>query len=262
MKITPSINGNNINNTARINKTSYTSSSPSFQGKKGDGGLIARGLNKAFGLDEIIAEATAKLSQTKISEKIIGGFRKFKNPGARMCDFESFIVTFFYALRTWKDEKIEKARKIPSIIQNIAVSLVASTSALLLDTSFDPFIENLTKAYEKLPKDITKKFGGWSSKQFYDAAKSLKTNTVFTAVVRFIVPVLMVPVVGKIVEKLKEKNGAGKEADTAQTEQTQEIQSKQTTELMASKLNTTQGYAPILNFDEHNKENKFKSLYA
>lgn len=188
-------------------QTQSKKSNLSFKGKKES--FYVRFLNQTFGLDELIARGTAWLSQTKFSEGLVGMTQKFKNPTARWSDFESFAITYFYARNTAKSKKIDKERKLPSIIQNVAVTLVSSSMAALIDAGFDPMIEKITKEYQKLSPETIKKLGGKSAKDFYDAARVLKSNTIFTAVVRFIVPVMMVPVVGSIVKKINEKAGKG-----------------------------------------------------
>ncbi len=171
-------------------------------------GFFVRTLNKLFHLDKHIAEGTAWLSQTKFSKKLVDMTRQFKSAPARWCDVESFAVTFFYMWNTWKSDKVDEERKVPSMIQNAAVTVASSAAAAIIDASFDPLIDKIALKYMELEKtnpDAIKDIGGRSAKEFYGAIKKLKSNTVFTAVVRFIIPVMMVPVVGKIVEKLNEK---------------------------------------------------------
>ena len=298
MKITPSINNSyqkqtNLKNRAVANK--LPQNSLSFTGDK-KLSLVTRAVNNICKVDlqEQIAKGVAWLSQTKASEKLVEWTQKLPNATARWADLESVAITIFYMWNTWKSDKIEEDRKVPSMIQNAAVTIASSGAALVIDEACQPFINKLTEAYENLPKEKIKKLAeirakglsaeelkelaekgkdaAMGTKDFYDASCKFKTNTVFTAVVRFIVPVLMVPVVGKIVEKMKANKAQEEEAannNNQETAQNTQGNNNQTIEFATAKqgiaqsqLNTTQGYVPILNFDEHNKENNFKSLYV
>lgn len=248
MKIYPAANINNLNIKPQKQNT------PSFKGSKE--GFITRTLNNTIHLDKHIAKGVAKLSQTKFSDRLVDFTRKLPNPPARWADLESFAVTFFYMWNTWKSDKIDEERKIPSMIQNGAVTIASSLAALAIDELCSPLINKLTLAYKNLPPEKIAELGGKSAKEFFDASNKLKSNTVFTAVVRFIVPVLMVPAVGKIVAALKKKSAEKTNEQNPQNQQQQQNPVEQ-----PAKLNTMQGYAPQIHFDNQN-ENKFKSLFA
>ncbi len=274
MKINPIVN--------RPIASNNTPDNMSFKGK-GKGFLltdfVTNTLNNTIHLDKHIAKGVAKLSQTSLSDRLVDMTRKLPNPPARWADFESFAITFFYMWNTWKSDKIDEERKIPSMIQNGAVTIASSLAALAIDEACAPLINKLAEAYKKLPaekmaelRELTaeemKKFKAYSpeelikfseksTKEFFDAAGKLKSNTIFTAVVRFIIPVLMVPAVGTIVKKLKEKSAQNNPQPGQQTAQNQQ---KTNNVANPNKLNTTQGYAPKISFDQ--TENKFKSLFA
>lgn len=222
-------------------------------------GIIVRMLNKYFHLNEHIAKGVAALSQTEASKWIVNGTRKFKSAPARWCDFESFAVTFFYMWNTWKSEKVDEERKVPSMIQNGAVTIASSAAAALVDAAFDPIIDKIGMKYLELEKTnpgLIKEIGGRSAKDFYDAIKKLKSNTVFTAVVRFIIPVLMVPVVGRIVAKLNEKK----------KEQEEEL-NKQNVINTKPNINSENKFKALFQNvidtkPNNNGENKFKALFA
>lgn len=193
-------------------------------------GFFTRTLNKYLHLDEHIANGLGKFSQTGFSKNLVDWTRKRTHGAARWCDIESFAITFFYMWNTWKSDKLDEDRKVPSMIQNGAVTIASSAAAALVDAAFDPFIDKIGVKYMELEKTnpgLIKEIGGRSAKDFHGAIKKLKSNTIFTAVVRFIIPVMMVPVVGKIVAKLnekkKEQEKENKEAQaiTAQTSQIQ-----------------------------------------
>ncbi len=171
---------------------------------------------EATKLDKTIAKGVAWLAQTKGSDKLVNATRRFKSAPARWCDIESVAVTLFYMWNTWKSDKIDEDRKVPSMIQNGAVTIASSAAAALVDSAFDPLIDKIALKYRDIynnDKDLVKQIGGKNPKEFYGAIKKLKSNTVFTAVVRFIIPVLMVPVVGKIVSKINEKRNEDKEEE-------------------------------------------------
>lgn len=221
MKISPYVNNNitrtNYNAPNRTSEKHFSENgnqNVSFGKLKGkDGNLYVRALDRMFGIKHNIAKVAAAFSETKASQSIVKSFQKFKSPTARWCDLESLMVTFFYMWNTWKSEKIDEERKVPSMIQNAAVTVVSSTAALLIDSALDPIIDKATLAYEKTPKKLLPKINGHvkTPKQFYDAARSLKSNTIFAITVRFAIPVLMVPAVGAIVRKINEKKAEAAE---------------------------------------------------
>lgn len=245
MKISPVVNVNNPNIKSQKQNVA------SFRGSKE--GFITRTLNNTIHLDKHIAKGVAKLSQTKFSDKLVEFTRKLPNPPARWADLESAAVTFFYMWNTWKSDKIDEERKVPSMIQNGAVTIASSFAALAIDEACSPLINKLTMAYKNLPPEKIAELGGKNAKQFFDATNKLKSNTIFTAVVRFIIPVLMVPAVGKIVEKVKEK-----------AEKSNEQNSKNTQQVQAPAPNQITAMIP-LHFDNQNSnqtENKFTSVFA
>ena len=181
-----------------------------------------------------IAYIIGSLSNSETSKKLVSRLGNFKKPSARMADLASFAITFFYVNNTRKSEKIEEERKMPLMVNNIAVTVVSSTMAALIDKGSDVILDRV-KAALCLKKgkqvldgvinntpDILNRLNGGSiedlaedimrSKEFrmkikdytkrFEKAKSL---TVFSITVRFLVTVLMVPVAGKIVKIIKEK---------------------------------------------------------
>ena len=186
-------------------------------------------------ITDTIASIIGKSANTGVSKKLVDVLNKFKKPSARMADLASFAITFFYVNNTRKSEKIEEERKMPLMVNNIAVTVVSSTMAALIDKFSDVALyrvkgalynqkgaqvleqtlnviknNNLTdelngRSIEELGRDIL------SSQEFiknireyskrFEKAKSL---TIFSITVRFLVTVLMVPVVGKLVKIIKE----------------------------------------------------------
>jgi len=266
MKINPVMNNQIRNNVLN------PSSNINFEGKRE--GFFTKTLNRAFHLDEHIARGTAKLSQTKISKDLVDWTRKRAHGPARWCDMESVAVTFFYMWNTWKSDKVDEERKVPSMIQNGAVTIASSAAAALIDAALDPAIDKIGLKYMELEKtnpDLIKEIGGRSAKDFYSAIKKLKSNTVFTAVVRFIIPVMMVPVVGKIVAKLNEKKKEQEEENKEQNLKTQ-IQAPEP-QIITQPQNIDHNDDDDDDHDEHddfdndkkvenNTENKFKALFA
>ncbi len=197
-----------------------------------------------------IASIIGTAANTGVSKKLVNTLNKFKKPSARMADLASFAITFFYVNNTRKSKKIEEERKMPLMVNNIAITIVSSTMAALIDKFSDVALDrvkgalynqkgtqvleqtldtiksaNLTNelnghSIEELGKDIL------SSQEFiknireyskrFEKAKSL---TIFSITVRFLVTVLMVPVVGKLVKMIKEN--VNKDPQQAQAQQTQ-----------------------------------------
>ena len=181
-----------------------------------------------------IAWAIGKSANTEPSKKMVFGLSHFKKISARMADLASFAITFFYVNNTRKSKKIEEERKMPLMVNNIAVTVVSSTMAALIDKGSDVVLDRvkgalclkkgkqvLDNVIEKVP-DIEKELNGRNIQEFADDIlkskefrmkikdytkrfEKAKSLTIFSFVVRFLVTVLMVPVAGAIVKKIKEK---------------------------------------------------------
>lgn len=195
-----------------------------------------------------IAVGIGKAAQTNTSKKLVAGLNHFKKPSARMADLASFAITFFYVNNTRKSKKIDEERKMPLMINNVAVTVVSSTMAALIDKGSDFFLGKLKnamvqnkgatalqKVVEKAPEvaeqgeealvklsenilnsDTFKQ----NLKDYTKRVEKAKSLTIFSFTVRFLVTVLMVPVAGKIVQIVKEKSN--KEAAAINTQKTQE----------------------------------------
>ncbi len=276
MRITPA---NNILNKQyqsnaqykQINKNPVSdnsfNTSPSFKGKTG----VVEKFYQLIGLDELIAQGAAALSQTKISKGLVNATKTWKSPSARWCDLENAAITFFYMYNTAKSKDIDEERKLPSMLQNAAVSIAATIASALVDSAFDPLIDKVGFEYQNLPKEAVEKLGNNSKygiKSVADYHKSigkLKTSTVFTAVVRFIIPVIMVPAVGFLVAKLKEYRNKKAGITEADTKQIQNIQNQILNYQQANPLNPIgklQSNGSSLIPKAQNNANKFKTMYA
>ena len=76
---------------------------------------------------------------------------------------------------TWKSDKIDEDRKVPSMIQNGAVTIASSAAAALVDSAFDPIIDKIGLKYMELGKTnpgLIKEIGGRSAKDFCGAIKN------------------------------------------------------------------------------------------
>lgn len=182
-----------------------------------------------------IAWTIGKTANTELSKKIVIGLSHFKKISARMADLASIAITFFYVNNTRKSKKIEEERKMPLMVNNIAITVVSSTMAALIDKGSDIVLDRvkgalclqkgkqvLDNVIEKVP-NIEKELNGRNIQEFADdilKSKEFRTKikdytkrfekakslTIFAFTVRFLVTVLMVPVAGKIVKMIKEKS--------------------------------------------------------
>ncbi len=260
MKITPANNFSNIQ---------YQNSRPSFKGKE----KVFNRLYNSIGLTELIAKSAAALAQTKTSDKLVKATQTWKSPSARWCDLENAAITFFYMYNTAKSKDIDEERKLPSMLQNAAVSIAATIASASVDKLFDPLINKTGYEYQNLSEEAVKKLYNNSKhhnlksvKDYHGAIKKLKSNTVFTAVVRFIIPVIMVPAVGTLVAKLKEYRNKKMGLTEANAKQIQNIQNQIANYQQANPLNpigklqnNAQG---SLLPKAQSSENRFKTLYA
>lgn len=163
-------------------------------------------------LTDSIAFAIGKIAPTKPADSIIKGLQHFKKPTPRMADLASIIYTIKLMTDTSKSKKIEKERKPALIINSALVTIVSSSLAMLVDSVTDPILKQMSEAYKSLgPNDIKKaqdsikksanKAGEWlCDADFTKGLSKFKSLTIFTILVRILVPVLSVPVTGKITE--------------------------------------------------------------
>jgi len=259
MRVTSANSVNTFNNR-------YQSKNPSFKGR------IFERLYDATGLTELIARGTSKLAQTRVSDKLVSATQTWKHPSARWCDLENAAITFFYMYNTARSKDIDEERKLPSMLQNASVSIAATAASASVDRLFDPLIDKAAFEYQNLPKQAVQKLKSNSKhgiinsvKDYHGAIKKLKSNTVFTAVVRFIIPVIMVPAVGALVAKLKEHRNKKMGITEADTKQAQNIQNQILNYQQANPLNpisklqnNTGGLIPAA----QDNNNKFKTMYA
>ena len=259
MRITPANNFSNIQ---------YQNNHPSYKGKE----KFFNRLYDSIGLTELIARGTAALAQTKTSDKLVKATQTWKSPSARWCDLENAAITFFYMYNTAKSKDIDEERKLPSMLQNAAVSIAATIASAGVDKLFNPLIDKAGFEYQNLPKEAVDKLYNASKhhnlnsvKDYHGAIKKLKSNTVFTVVVRFIIPVIMVPAVGTLVAKLKEYRNKKMGITEADNKQIQNIQKQILNYQQANPLNPIgmlQGKNGGLIPKAPENENKFKAMYV
>lgn len=196
-----------------------------------------------------IASIIGTAANTGVSKKLVNTLNKFKKPSARMADLASFAITFFYVNNTRKSKKIEEERKMPLMVNNIAVTVVSSTMAALIDKFSDVALDRVkgalynqkgTQALEntvnaiKNNANLAQEFKGHSVeelgkdilssqefikniREYSKRFEKTKSLTIFAITVRFLVTVLMVPVVGKLVKMIKEH--INKDAQQVQSRQ-------------------------------------------
>lgn len=196
-----------------------------------------------------IASIIGTAANTGVSKKLVNTLNKFKKPSARMADLASFAITFFYVNNTRKSKKIEEERKMPLMVNNIAVTVVSSTMAALIDKFSDVALDRVkgalynqkgTQALEntvnaiKNNANLAQEFKGHSVeelgkdilssqefikniREYSKRFEKTKSLTIFAVTVRFLVTVLMVPVVGKLVKMIKEH--INKDAQQVQSRQ-------------------------------------------
>ena len=185
------------------------------------------GLSKAYDvLTDKIAFMIGKIAPTKPADSIIKGLQHFKKPTPRMADLASIIYTIKLMTDTSKSKKIEKERKPALIINSALVTIASSSLAMMVDSITDPIIKEMGNRYAKLDpatfkkaeasiKSQTKQAGEWlSNADFAKGLSKFKSLSIFTFLVRILVPILSIPITGKITEwfvnRGKEKQEEGK----------------------------------------------------
>lgn len=157
-------------------------------------------------LTEGLAHVIGKFSNTKLANKMVKGVEHLgKHPYARIGDFASIVLTLFNLQDIAKSKKIEKERK-PSLMLNTAlVTGVSSVAAFGLDAGTDHFVDKIGLAYKNLVKNSNGVYDLEKVSKYQRGLSKLKSLSIFSLVVRFAVPVLIVPVTGMILERSKKK---------------------------------------------------------
>ncbi|GBF22645.1 hypothetical protein tpqmel_0049, partial [Candidatus Gastranaerophilus sp. (ex Termes propinquus)] len=108
-------------------------------------------------------------------------------------------------------KKIPEERKPFLMIDAVATTLVTSAVAILIDEKSKPITETLDKTYRKLKPALDER--KYLNRK--DTFETMKSMTIFSTVVRYAVPVLMVPVIGAMVNKLNESKAKKADAQAA-----------------------------------------------
>ncbi len=177
-------------------------------------------------LSEGLAHVIGKFSNTKLADKMVKAMDRLgKHPYARIGDFASIVLTLFNLQDIAKSKKIEKERK-PSLMLNTAlVTAVSSTAAFAIDAATDPLVDKINLSYKNLVKDANGVYDLEKVAKYQRGLNKLKSLSIFSLIVRFAVPVFIVPVTGIILERSKKKKEQQKlEAQAAQAANTGKVQ--------------------------------------
>lgn len=209
MIIPPVISPTNtpISSQARALKKSEAPQNTSFKG----------GIRE--GIVEGLAQKIAQFSKTKISDQTIKGLARYERPATVLSHLSSVAVTFFYLQNTAKSKKIPEERKPSLMINTVALTAVSSAIVPLVDKMTDKLVRSLSAAYKEVNPGLAEQ----AYDSFTKTTDKMKSLFVFTFIVRYAVPVLMVPVTGAIVRmynKNKEEKAAKAENAANNTGQT------------------------------------------
>jgi|GEM_PF-1511140 len=171
------------------------------------GRKIAETATKAVGtikrvddrFEHAVENGVRGLSDTKTMHWLTNSFARSKKPAVLLSHLASWAVTLFYLENTRKSEGIEPERKPSLMINTLGLTLVSSAIVPLVDAFSDNILYELDKGYKKANPGLSER----AYKDHFKLTEKAKSLTIFTGVVRFMVPVLMVPVTGAIVKKFK-----------------------------------------------------------
>ncbi len=182
---------------------------PTFKGK--DSFLYKAGDK----LTDAIAYGLGKIAKTKPAKKAVEGLGHFKKPSPRMGDIASIIYTIKLMSDTATSKTIEKEQKPALLINAALVTALSSTCAFLIDTFTDPITKNINDIYAKHYDTIADNTKWLTKPEFAKGVSKMKSLTIFTLMVRILIPVLSVPITGKIKEAFAKRSKA-KEAKVEQ----------------------------------------------
>lgn len=119
---------------------------------------------KGAGFDRAISKivTSSTVGLEKLSLTGVGAFFAkllsfAAKPSARMADLESFIITGYWDINTYKSKKIAQEQKLGFMLHTTAVTVISSTCAFILDALLDPLIKKRKEKYADKIKQIAQK---------------------------------------------------------------------------------------------------------
>ncbi len=177
---------------------------------------ISKGYDKAVdGYSEILARGIGKLTDTKLGTLSIEKLGNMKEPIQKMSNLASIILTLSTIKDTAKSKKIDSERKPFLILNTALVTAVSTTASLVLDKVTKKPMDKITEAYAKLHNiDYSTPVRHPDLNAYKGTLKTLKSVSIFTLIVRFGVPVLLVPITAKILSKFDKSKKTDEQKDT------------------------------------------------
>lgn len=147
-----------------------------------------------------IAWVVGKVADTKAAKNFVDWFGK-TNWFPHLIAAESLLLSGFYMQQTAASKKIEKDQK-PAMMLNQGITAVACTAgAYVLDKHVNNMLDKFGAVYKKLNPTMEKEAIGNKTR----AIRLLGPIVIFTAIYRFIGPVLVTPVANYISDRMQKK---------------------------------------------------------
>lgn len=202
--VAPKIQQNNqvLPKTMPVFQTDVQNNKPAFKGVPiANSGIVKKSLGKGYDkFTDKIAEGLAWLAKRDLSKSAMEGMSAtFKKPAARMMDLASAVYTISLMKNTASSKKIKKEQKPILLLNAVLVTVVSSTTAAVIDRFTDPILDKANEIYATL----TKKEGMLSNKDFAHGASKTKSMFIFNLIVRFVIPLTMIPISASIIKKIQ-----------------------------------------------------------
>lgn len=191
-----------------LKKENASKSKPSFKGIPFNklGKEAAKVIDKTGNtVTENIAKGVGKIIDTEKFQKFINWFSG-TNYIPHLIAGESAILSSFYMIQSGRSNKIEKDQKLPMILNQGITALVCGAAAYTVDNMVFGSLKKYQEVYKKLNPTMDMKLLENRTK----AIKMLGPLVIFTALYRFIGPVVVTPVANWLSEKIQPHKKAPK----------------------------------------------------
>lgn len=183
------------------------------------------------GLCEIIGKQVGKLATKRPFEAAVDFLERLETTGmgklkvestAAIMQMSSWSITVFSLQNIAKSKKIEPERK-PFLLIDTGLMTVIST---ILGIKIDNWAKKVIPRFEESYKKNFPEISGEELAKKMKGVRKMKSQVVFASVVRFSIPILMVPVIGAIVKQFNIKKEAKARAILAQEQEDKRIQTE------------------------------------
>ena len=200
MNISPVNSVNNQNFAARVKPSMFSRANAAFNDTQK---AISKGYDN-FIENTIIKPVIAPIMNSKTMGKIADWSATKDNMAGHLSTAGAFVTTSVYANRTLNNDKLDKKRARTLALNQVLVTAVSTVCAYTVNSKLKNFSKNLGYKFREVNQgnpNLTKRMKG------FDIAKQL---LIFTAMNRYVAPVLVTPLASKLGKFMNSENNSKK----------------------------------------------------